>query len=93
MRFEKTHLAAALGVGASAAFNCESWREKLIQVIGTGVVSIEGSIDGLNFSPILGVSLTSPIIVEMPEMVSRVRATWVSGVVDVWLSGLNSQTE
>lgn len=94
MRFEKKQIAAALAAaGSSIQFDCQNWREKSVQVIGTGTVDIEGTIDGATWKRILSGTLTSPSLVIMPETVAAVRATYVSGSVDVWLSGFNSRTE
>lgn len=93
MRFEKKQIAATLAaVGSGTAFDCSTWVEKTIQAIGAGTVDIEGTIDGTTWKKI-GATVTSPALVAIVETVWKIRPTWVSGSVDVWIAGLNSQTE
>lgn len=92
MRFEKKQIADDLATGSGTEFDCSTWGSKSVQVIGTGTVDIEGTIDGATWHK-LGATLMSPSLVVVAETVLRVRATRVSGTIDVWLAGLNSQTE
>ena len=93
MRFEKKKIATALAaVGSGTALDCSTWVNKTIQAVGSGTVDIEGTIDGVTWKRI-GTTVTSPALVSIAETVASIRATYVSGSVDVWIAGLNSQTE
>lgn len=92
MRFEKKKIGTALTSGSGIEFDCSTWVSKTVQVIGTGTVDIEGTIDGTAWKKI-GATVTSPALVNVAETAWKIRPTWVSGTIDVWIAGLNSQTE
>jgi hypothetical protein len=98
------HYANALGqVGAvetGTSANCENLDPVCINVYGTfvGTYTIEGSVDGTNFSPLLDIfgnslaGLTAPTWAQLPAGLKSVRldmTAWTSGAADANVGGMD----
>lgn len=98
MRQETAQALTVSANGASAAaWSVQHRREKTVQIAGTfsGLVTVEGTIDGTSWAPVAG-PVTAPCILAVPQALMQVRiagSSWVSGTASAVLSSFNSRTE